>query len=184
MPIRNISANLLPYVSYTKRYGALQATENLISKKEKILIEAIIAFEQKANQLIGYLAYKYDLNLEEEHPFGKLITRKNDLWKGSIKENWNYQFHGDACKFENSKSGQLLDVKINRKENYGTISDFYLLKFVETTDTLSYVLDEINTSESFYKIIAELENKELIIDIDKSPFTTRILNKEKLKNVL
>lgn len=154
----------------------------MISKKEKILIDVIIAFEQKAIWLIKILADEYNLNLEEQHPFGKLITRKNELWKGSLKENWNYQFHGDACKFENSKSRQLLDVKINRSGNYGAISNFYLLKFIETTDELSYVLNEINTSESIYKILTELENKGLIIDVDEPPFSTRIINKEKLKS--
>lgn len=153
----------------------------MINKKEKILLDSIIGFEQKANQLIELLAHEYGLNLKQEHPFGKLITRNNRLWKGCLNGKWNYQFHGDACKFENSKTGQILDVKINRNGNYGTIDNFYLLKFIETTEIFSYVFKELNTYESISEVMTELENKELIIDIDEPPFSTRIINKEKLK---
>jgi hypothetical protein len=92
----------------------------------KLLIEAILLFEQTANDLIKQLGQEYNLNLEEENPFGKLITRQNNLWKGIIKGEWSYQIHGDACRFINDKTNQSLDVKINRKGNYGAIDNYAL----------------------------------------------------------
>jgi len=152
----------------------------VIEETEKLLIDAILAFENKACELIELLANQFDLNLNDRHPFDKIKSRQTELWKGILKEKWNYQFHGDACKFENIENGQLLDVKINRRGNYGTISNYYLLKFIETTNELEYVYDKINNSESIYNTIAKLEEKELIINIGESPLNTRILNKEKV----
>jgi len=60
-----------------------------MNKKEKLLFEAIIAFEKQTNKLVELLADEYELNLDFEHPFGKLITRTNNLWNGCM----NYQFH-------------------------------------------------------------------------------------------
>jgi hypothetical protein len=51
----------------------------LINRREKLLLEAIVLFEQKANELIKLLASEHSLNLEDQNPFGKLITRKNDF---------------------------------------------------------------------------------------------------------
>lgn len=154
----------------------------MIEESEKLLIDAIIAFEKKAYELIELLANEFDLNLNEKHPFDKIKSRQTELWKGILKGKWYYQLHGDACKFENIESGQLLDIKINRRGNYGTISNYYLLKFIETTSDLKYVHNKINDSESMYNTMTQLEEKELIINIGESPLSldTRILNTEKI----
>ena len=151
----------------------------MIVKREKLILKAIIEFEKQANKLIEMLANEFELNLANEHPFDKLITRTNNLWKGSINGEWNYQFHGDACKFENNESGQVVDVKINRNGNYGTIHNFGLLHFIETTQSLRHILKEINNEETVFKTITELERKEFIIEIDEPPFSTKILNTNK-----
>ncbi|WP_040253206.1 DUF6896 domain-containing protein [Psychroserpens mesophilus] len=151
----------------------------MIDKREKLILEALIEFEEQANKLIEMLANEFELNLENKDPFNKLITRSNNLWKGSINGKWNYQFHGDACRFENNESGQVVDIKINRNGNYGTIHNFGLLHFIETTQSLSHILKEINTDEIVFKTLAELERKEFIIEIDEPPFSTKILNRNK-----
>ena len=61
-----------------------------LSSIEKIILEVIIRFDTKANELIYILGTKFDLDLSKEHPFGKLITRLNELWKGSLPDNWIY----------------------------------------------------------------------------------------------
>jgi hypothetical protein len=141
-----------------------------------ILIEAIISFGKTANELISLLASEYDLDLESENPFGKLQTRKNNLWKGQLRNNWSYYFHGDACKFENGITGQLVDVKINRDGNYGTISDFYLFTYIETTGELQYVFERINSENLVTKILTELKESDIIIDIGRFPMETWVLN--------
>ncbi len=86
---------------------------------DKLIIEVVIKFDTRANELINALATEFNLDLSKEDPFGKLITRQNNLWKGALPNNWNYQFHGSHCKFENEVTNQILDVTINRGNNYG-----------------------------------------------------------------
>ena len=105
-----------------------------MNRKERLVLEVIIKFASKANELINVLATKFDLDLSKEDPFGKLISRQNNLWKGSLPNNWNYQFHGSHCKFENEITNQILDVTINRGSNYGIFQDstlYCLLKLLK-----------------------------------------------------
>lgn len=152
----------------------------MTNNREKLLLEALIDFENQANKLIEILADEFELNLADAHPFNKLITRTNNLWKGSLNGKWNYQFHGDACRLENNESGQVVDVKINRNGNYGTIHNFGLFHFIQTTQSLSHVLKEISTEEIVFETLAKLESKEFIIEIDEPPFSTKILNRNKI----
>jgi hypothetical protein len=155
----------------------------MIDTLKTILIEAITSFDKKANELIGLLGDEHDLNLESENPFGKLIKRDNNLWKGELKGTWIYQFHGGACKFENKITGQLVDVKINRRGNYGAIDDFYLFKYIETSKELDYIFEKINSEISLINLLAELEKENIIIDIGDSEIhqKTRILNYKLLR---
>jgi len=157
--------------------------KNLYPVNGKLLIEAILLFEKIAYDLINKLGQEYDLNLKDENPFGKLITRQNNLWKGSIKDGWSYQFHGDACEFINDKTNQTLDVKINRKGNYGAIDNHSLKRFIETTLDLTHIDREIKTSKDMWMATNQLEKEGIIIEIGTPYFPTRVLDKGRIKTL-
>lgn len=141
-------------------------------QSQKLLEETIEKFDQTAKNLIQLLSNTFDLDLKESNPLGKLIIRNNNLWKGNLEENWKYQFHGDACKFENIKTKQLVDVKVNRKGNWGTISNFYLFKFIETTDSLKHLFQVINSERKVIELLDEMEKEGVLIDIGEPYFRT------------
>ncbi len=155
----------------------------MLNRTEKLLLEAVIAFDNKANDLIVMLAEEYELNLNEDNPFDKLLNRSNGLWQGKSKDNWSYRFHGDSCEFVNSHTKQVLDVKINRKGNFGAIDNFYLHKFINTTPALRYAMEEISSSKVFWENMTSLQEKKYVIDIGDSVFSTRILNKAILQKI-
>lgn len=156
----------------------------MINSTKIAIIEAICLFEQRAEFLINLLAKKFDLDLDDKNPFGMLILRTNNLWNGDLNNDWKYHFHGDACKFENKLNGQIVDVKINRMGHYGIISDFYLFKFIETTNELTELYETIGNESTLIKLIDELEKDKFLINLDKPPFITRILNRDTLKKPL
>ena len=125
------------------------------------------------------MAEKFGLDLTEVHPFSKLQASKNNLRSGKLGTDWYYRFHGDACQFEHRPDGQILDVKINRWGNFGTLSDFYLYRFIETTPALAETFRKIESEPQFYDMIAQLEANEIIIDIGPPFFKTRVLNRPK-----
>ncbi len=154
----------------------------MIDTKKRLIIEAIKLFEKTACELISNLAQEHDLDLTRNNPFSKLLSRQNNLWKGALKNNWSYWFHGDACQFENSVTHQLVDVKINRNGNYGVISNFYLFRFIETTESLKETREMIGSFEAFNALVADLEKNKVIIDIGEL-LQTRVLNYTLLKNI-
>lgn len=145
--------------------------------EKKILIEAIIEFEKTAKKLIEKLLTEFGVKIEQQNPFNKFISIKNNLQKGNISENWSYWFHGDACEFENSETKQFIYVKINRNGNYGVIDNYNLYKFILTTKSLEYVIQNIESETKFNELIMELEKENIIINIDENEFIkTRVLN--------
>lgn len=147
-------------------------------KEQKILLKkAIIQFEKTAKELIQLLSNSFDLDLSHSNPFERLIIRQNNLWKGKLDKNWKYQFHGDACKFENMVTEQIVDIKINRRENWGAITNFYLLKFIETTDSLKHVFQLINSEKQIMNLLEEMQKERILINIGEQNFRTLILNK-------
>ena len=146
-------------------------------QKQKLLEEAIVSFGQAAESLVQLLSHTFDLDLKNPNPFGKLITRKNNLWDGHLEGSWKYQFHGDACKFENLQTKQLVDVKINRKGHWGVISNFYLFKFIETTDSLKHVYQIIDSEGQVIELLEEMQKDGVLIDIGEPHFKALNLNK-------
>jgi len=128
------------------------------------------------------LADKFDLDLSKEHPFGKLITRQNNLWKGCLPNNWTYHFHGSHCKFENTITKQILDVTINRGKNYGLFVDSSLFWFIEITKELNYLYEKIETREVLTNCINILEKEQYIFDIGEFGYKSFILNKKENLN--
>lgn len=154
----------------------------IINTTKKLLIEAIISFEIMANELIIKLANEFELDLTQQNPFSKLIIRENNLWKGNLKDNWAYWFHGDACEFENTSSKQFVYVKVNRNGNYATIDIYYLYKFILTTDSLSFLASKIKSEKKFWEMFKQLEDEKIIINIEENEyFKSRILNHNLLK---
>jgi hypothetical protein len=154
-----------------------KSEENLMRTfEELLLIETIVSFEKKANEMINSLAEEFQLDLNQRNPLTKLLSRENNLWKGNLKNNWSYWFHGDACDFENSQTKQFLHVKINRNSNYGVIDNFYLFKFMQTTDSLKHASEILKSEDMFNEILSNLEKNEIIVNIEELPLRTRIKN--------
>lgn len=155
----------------------IEHPELMRTTEEKLLIETIILFEKKANEMINLLAEKFQLDLSQHNPFSKLLSRQNNLWKGNLNKKWTYWFHGDACDFENLQTKQYLHVKINRTQNYGAIDNFYLFKFMQTSDSLKHASKILNSDNIFNETLSHLERNKIVINIEELPLQTRILNK-------
>jgi len=155
--------------------------QKMNNKNQILLEEAIEMFERTAESLIRLLSETFDLNLSEPHPFGVLIQRQNKLWKGYLEGDWKYHFHGDACKFENMITGQIVDVKINREGNWGTISNFYLFKFIETSNSLKHVYQMIDSEHKVIELLEKMQKEGKLVDIGRPHLRTLILNKKHLR---
>lgn len=132
---------------------------------KNLAIEAIISFNNKANEMTSLLAKKYGIDLNQDPQFGKLRSpRIAGLWKGQIVDNWTYWFHGSGCDFQNTDTGQFLYVRIN-EGHYGIIDNYYVYKYIITSESLAHIAAAIPTYDDFNLILNELENDGLLVDI-------------------
>jgi len=150
---------------------------NELNPIEKAILQVIIKFDSKANELINVLGTEFDIDLSKEHPFGKLITRQNDLWKGHFFDNWIYQFHGSHFRFDNKSTNQILDLTINNGTDYGIFNVSTLLWFMETTKELNNIYEEVKANENLNEYLSSLDEKNYIVDIGEFGYKQRILNK-------
>ena len=143
--------------------------------KADLLHEAISLFDQMAEARIQGLAKTFDLDLSSPHPFNRMLKRQNDLWRGTSEPGWNYRFHGDACQFVHDETGQLVDVKINRKGHYGVLSPFYLLQFIQSTEALSEVSEFFASEASVRETLLELIANGTVVDLNLYDVQTLVL---------
>ena len=155
---------------------------NNFTKEELLLIKALVSFHFKVNELINLLANQYNLDLTGKDPFNQLLSSKNNLWKGHLPDNWTYQFHGGSCRFENTETGQFLDTRINCGANYGTIDEYFLEKYIETSQDLKYIIKMIQTKEKLHNTLLSLEKKSIIVQIGEEPFSFKMLDFKAIPN--
>ena len=149
----------------------------MLNSEENLLLKAIILFDEKSNDLANIMAEKFNLKLNDKHPFSKLLSRQNDLWKGKLNEKWDYWFHGDSCEYKNRITLQILEIRINR-QNHRTYDAWTLFHFIKTSQSLNIIFKQFNTKEKVEKTLNSLENKKRVIRIGEFPINnTLILNK-------
>lgn len=146
--------------------------------KRSFLIFAITKFEEKAHEIITLMCEHFSLDIESSHPFLKLQSRRTDLWKGKF-QNWKYRFHGDSCEFIHTETKQFLDLKTNRKGNYGAIDVFFLFQFIDSTEELKKLDPFINQNER-QEVYNQLKSEGTVINIGNEYFPTWVLNKDAL----
>lgn len=124
------------------------------------------------------MSKEFDLDLNSQYPFNKLLARANNLRKGSLSGNWTYQFHGSGCKFINDKNKQLLDVKVIPAGNYRVIDCFYLFEYIKSTPELDFALTKINSLHTLWSVMLELEKDKIVTNVQPLPFRSFVLNHE------
>mgnify|MGYP003638723335 CR=1 FL=1 len=159
--------------------------EEQLNTEETQLLYVIKSFDHLAFKLIGKLAATFDCDLDSDHPFGKLIKRSNNLWKGDLDEEYTYRFHGGHVCFSEKVSGQIIDVYVTEKKEYGTFSYSNLKHYVETSSALSSILNTIDTFEKLEQTILSLEEKGFIVGKRLFIYVTfRLTKGEKVKTEL
>ena len=137
--------------------------EYSLTKEESRLYRMIESFDHSAHGLIQELSQKFELNLNDEHPFYRLQSASNDLRRGQLNEDYSYRFHGSHVCFQNLVTGQTVDVFVNEKSEYGTFSYSNLKYYIETTDEFSDQIGNEISYDQFQSTMLSLEEKGLLI---------------------
>lgn len=144
--------------------------------------KCIELFDKTAHYLMNLMAKTFNINLKNSSELHDLKRNRSNKQRGNINDEWKYHFHGKGCLFTNLNTEQFLDVQIINGIEYGQLDTYYLMKFIQTTESLqemSIILnDDSNNMQKVIEILwmndylTELPNginNELIINRNKKP---------------
>ena len=137
-------------------------------------------FDKTAHSLMNLMAETFDINLNNANEIYELKTKRSENQRGELNSEWNYHFHGKGCSFINTNTKQFLDVQINNGIEFGELDTYYLMKFIQTTESLkkaSLILD--NKIENIRKVIETLWGFDYLIKLTNGINNQLILNRNK-----
>ncbi len=142
--------------------------------------KCIELFDRTAHSLMDLMAKTFEINLSNSKEIHELKTKRSENQRGKINNEWRYHFHGKGCSFTNTNTEQFLDIQINNGIEFGELDNFYLMKFIQTTDSLkeaSLILD--NKPENMRKVIETLWSSNYLIELPNGINNGLILNRNK-----
>lgn len=137
-------------------------------------------FDKTAHSLMKLMATTFDINLNNSNEIYELKTKRSKNQRGEINNEWKYHFHGKSCSFTNINTEQFLDIQINNGIEFGKLDTYYLMKFIQTTESLkkvSQILD--NKIENMQKVIETLWSFNYLIELPNGINNDLILNRSK-----
>ncbi|NME72782.1 DUF6896 domain-containing protein [Flammeovirga aprica] len=152
-------------------------TEFVISHITEFL-QCYIEFDKKAHQMMELMASTFKIDLNDSAQIWDLKRNRSKRQRGQINSSWNYFFHGAECAFENVNTGQYIDVKIIYGREYGVIDNFFLYRFIETTESLKPQFELLEgKSQNLRKVTSVLKEKGFLINRPNFDFEELILNR-------
>lgn len=149
---------------------------DILYNSESIL-EGAKAFRKDANDIMSGLAkeFKFDINSDDTFPFEMYKHKAND--KGVFNEDWTYYFHGSECRFDNLRSGQIIELISISKPEFGYLDGFYFYNYLSTTDRFKDLALWFGDYSKVWKALEVLaDNKVLRRDLSVS-FNRNIIAK-------
>ena len=151
------------------------STKKIIESKNEIYLCAK-NFRQDASELMKKLAVTFDINLETLEGLHELKFKKSIKQRGKLDDDWKYYLHGAECQFENINTGQIVEVIIIEKPEFGYLDTYFFYNYMATT-------------ERFKKLASWFDNDYLkvgkAIDIlSREGILTRNVNVNSERNIL
>ena len=96
-----------------------------ILNNSDMILKSIENFKKTADSLITRLCTKLKFPKENVSEDWRLSINEKDLLDEKLDEVWEYYFHGYQCKFENKKTGQIVNVQLKNYENLESKIRYY-----------------------------------------------------------
>jgi hypothetical protein len=135
--------------------------QDILLNKNNIYICAK-TFREDANALMILLAQEFNFNINnfEAWPIQVYKTRHNN--KETLKGDWTFYLHGAHCRFDNSKTGQIVEVRHTEKPEFGFLDGFFLFNYMQTTDKFKILATYFENHLNVYKAIDTLSNEGIL----------------------
>lgn len=107
------------------------STANVLEQITKIHYAAC-SFRADAERLMRMLGRKYAVDSSTNEGLVVLRTKcVGEQKKGRINAEWTYWFHGAECRFRYQRTGQVVEIVIIFKTEYGALDTFFFQQYLK-----------------------------------------------------
>ncbi|MCB2410294.1 DUF6896 domain-containing protein [Hymenobacter lucidus] len=108
------------------------STQSIIARKDAIY-DCAKEFRRQAIYLIGLLYDTFEIPQNQRNDLQSLWLIKGTQPQGQVNREWRYYFHGYECRFENTKTRQVVEAVIINCPEFGCLTAFFFLEYINTT---------------------------------------------------
>ncbi|OMF12057.1 hypothetical protein BK131_18785 [Paenibacillus amylolyticus] len=106
------------------------------------LLAVMDMYQRIARQLIDQLILETDQPDRMEILAGAydMLTNADVIHGGEeLTGNWFFDVHGEHCMFQNTETGQTLEVSLGSPEDVGNMDPYFFYNFIKTTPEIAYL---------------------------------------------
>jgi hypothetical protein len=122
----------------------------VVRANEAEFVRALRLFRRTASELANRLAQR--LGVAPDRLAECRQGRAQEGWFGRVRgllgltlpsnrldREWSYDFHGLECRFENRKTGQVVEVRLEFGTEFGVLDPYFFALFLKSTPELSHL---------------------------------------------
>lgn len=137
-------------------------------------------FDKTAHDLVYLMADTFHINPNNKNELYHLKRYRSDKQRSSINKDWNYHFHGKGCSFTNQNTNQFLDVQIIHTPEFGVLDTYFLMRFIQTTESLKEMSVLLNDeTKNMQKVIEVLWMNDYLVRLPNGNNNEFIINRNK-----
>lgn len=133
------------------------------------LLRAMDTYTALAEELIYKLISETDQPEKANIKAGHYYEIENaELLNGeeNLSDNWSFWVHGEHCKFENTKTGQTLEVSLGNQDSIKHLDPCFFYNFLSTTEDYKHLTKYFtNPFKDTCAFFEELEEQQVLTHV-------------------
>lgn len=134
-------------------------TETEIIQNQGKIVECAKSFRKDANNLMNGLVRDFNFSLNATDTLPREIYGHKYNNKGIFREDWTYYFHGAECRFDNLRTGQVVELIYITKPEFGFLDGNFLYNYMTTTSKFRNLANWFGDHENVWTAIELLADK-------------------------
>lgn len=126
------------------------------------ILEAATAFQNEANTLMSMMAKKFGFDLNTIGSLTREARSKNHFHKGELAEEWTFYFHGSDCCFENTQTGQILEVHYLHPPEFGYLDGYFFYKYLQSTPAFQSLAAKFGSHAELWHAVEWMANEGIL----------------------
>lgn len=135
--------------------------QEILANKDSIYLCAK-AFRNDANTLMLQLSQMFCFDINDCGAFPLSVYKTNYYKKGILDNDWTFYIHGSHCRFDNLKTGQIVEVRYTEKPEFGFLDGFFFFDYMQSTEKFKDLANWFGNYLNVYEAIELLSDEGIL----------------------